>query len=201
MRLKLALIGSILLLLSLAAGCAQQSVVVLIPDPNGKVGKVTISNPAGEQTLDEPGEATKVSGAEAKPEAPVIMDQAEIQRRFGEALAARPSPPVYFILYFRTESTRPAPASRDLIPKILAAVKQRESVDVSVVGHCDTAGSDQYNVRLSRRRAEAVARMLIKGGVDPKTLEITSHGSRRLLIPTGDNVHEPRNRRVEVTVR
>ena len=201
MRFKLAVLGGVLLLLSLAAGCAQRSVLVLIPDPNGKVGKVTISNPAGEQTLDKPGEATTVSGAQAKPDTPTIMDQAEIQRRFGEALAARPSPPLNFILYFRTESTQPVPSSQALLPKILAAIKQRESVDVSVVGHCDTAGSEKYNILLSRRRAEAVARKLIASGVDPKTLEITSHGSRRLLIPTADNVHEPRNRRVEVTVR
>ncbi len=83
----------------------------------------------------------------------------------------------------------------------MAAIQARESVDVSVVGHCDTMGDDQYNLKLSRQRAAGVARWLIDHKVSPGIIEITSHGKRRLLVPTGDQVAEPRNRRVEVTVR
>ncbi len=46
-----------------------------------------------------------------------------------------------------------------------------------------------------------MARWLIDHKVSPGIIEITSHGKRRLLVPTGDQVAEPRNRRVEVTVR
>ena len=74
-------------------------------------------------------------------------------------------------------------------------------MDTSVVGHTDTAGSKEYNYRLSRRRAEAIARLLVAGGVAPDLLEITSHGKDNPVVPTGDNVSEPRNRRVEVTIR
>lgn len=42
---------------------------------------------------------------------------------------------------------------------------------------------------------------LAAGGGGPGALEITSHGEANPLVPTGDNVSEPRNRRVEVTVR
>jgi outer membrane protein OmpA-like peptidoglycan-associated protein len=57
------------------------------------------------------------------------------------------------------------------------------------------------NLQLSLARARAVAALLAAAGVDPASLEITSHGEANLLVPTGDNVPEPRNRRVEVTVR
>ena len=51
------------------------------------------------------------------------------------------------------------------------------------------------------RRAQAVAALLTKEGIDPSILEITSHGKDNPLVPTADQVFEPRNRRVEVTVR
>jgi outer membrane protein OmpA-like peptidoglycan-associated protein len=201
MTSKFLLLGTILVLLALAAGCSPGSVVVLMPNPDGKVGKVSVSNEAGSQVLDSAGQATFVRDAQTAPEAPVVMKQAEINQRFGAALAARPSPPVSFLLYFHSDSTKLVKASNALLPKIIATIKERESVDISVVGHSDTVAGDAYNLRLSRRRAMAVAKILIKNGVDPKALEITSHGKRRLLIPTKDNVREPRNRRVEVTVR
>jgi outer membrane protein OmpA-like peptidoglycan-associated protein len=201
MKYRIGLLGFVILFLIMAAGCSPGSVVVLMPDPDGKVGKVSVTNEGGSQVLSSPRQATFVRDAQSAPEAPVVMKQSEIQQRFGEALAARPSPPVSFMLYFRSDSTKLVESSKAQLPKIISTIKKRGSVDVSVVGHCDTVGDDNYNLRLSRRRAISVAKFLTNNGVDPKTLEITSHGKRRLLIPTGDNVREPRNRRVEVTVR
>jgi outer membrane protein OmpA-like peptidoglycan-associated protein len=42
--------------------------------------------------------------------------------------------------------------------------------------------------------------MLASRGVDPNIAEIESHGEDNLLVKTGDQVQEPRNRRVEITV-
>jgi outer membrane protein OmpA-like peptidoglycan-associated protein len=187
-------------LLALTA-CAPKSVVVLIPDPDGQVGKVAVSNPGGSQMLEQSGEASFIKDGQSAPQAPVVMTQTEIQRRFGRALAARPIPPETFILYFHPNSSDLSDSSQALLPEIVRAILERHSVDVSVVGHGDTVGNDQYNIKLSRQRAEAVARLLTDRQVDPKIFEITSHGKRRLLVPTGENVNEPRNRRVEVTVR
>jgi outer membrane protein OmpA-like peptidoglycan-associated protein len=46
-----------------------------------------------------------------------------------------------------------------------------------------------------------VASILQGKGVDPSVLDITYHGEYSPLVPTGDQVPEPRNRRVEITVR
>jgi outer membrane protein OmpA-like peptidoglycan-associated protein len=62
-------------------------------------------------------------------------------------------------------------------------------------------GDKSYNYRLSLMRAKTVAALLVAKGLDPSILEITSHGKDNPLVPTGDQVFEPRNRRVEVTVR
>jgi outer membrane protein OmpA-like peptidoglycan-associated protein len=70
-----------------------------------------------------------------------------------------------------------------------------------VVGHTDTVGSEADNAALAMQRAETVRDLLVKDGLDPKMIEVDSHGEKNLLIPTPDNTDEPRNRRVEVTVR
>ena len=88
-----------------------------------------------------------------------------------------------------------------LIPKVFDAIKYRKTTDISVVGHADRAGSVVYNRQLSLQRAQRVANLLIAEGVNAKIIHVTSHGEENPLIPTADGVHEPRNRRVEITVR
>jgi len=119
----------------------------------------------------------------------------------GPALAALPKPPARFILYFEHDSADLTAESQALLQKVLGTIRDRAPVDVSVVGHTDTVGKKEYNYALSLRRAKTVASFLIKKGVDPSVLHITSHGKDNPLVPTGDQVPEPRNRRVEITVR
>jgi iron complex outermembrane receptor protein len=69
---------------------------------------------------------------------------------------------------------------------------------IEVTGHTDTVGSDAYNMRLSRRRAESVAAQLEKDGIPSSEIEIFAKGKRDLLVPTGDGVREPQNRRVQI---
>jgi outer membrane protein OmpA-like peptidoglycan-associated protein len=59
-------------------------------------------------------------------------------------------------------------------------------------------GSDAYNLRLSQRRAEAVAAELKARGIPSSEIAIHAKGKKDLLVPTADGVKEPRNRRVEI---
>lgn len=191
-----------LLVAFLMVGCAgPRTQVVLLPDVNGKVGAVEVRNAQGRQTLDQPRQSVQVVGKGKGPSQPEILSEAQIQEDFGAAIAAQPKTPLHFILQFETGTTTLIPASRPLIEKILEAIRERASLDVSVAGHTDTAGSDELNHLLARQRAEVVAKLLTQAGVGPGILEISSHGKTLLLVPTGDQVPEPRNRRVEVTVR
>ncbi len=175
--------------------------VVLLPDADGKVGRVIVSNRAGSRTLDRAGDATRIRDAGSAPTAPATMGAAELEATFGAALAAQPTPPRHFLLYFEQGSTELTGVSRAEFPAIIATVREYASVDTSVVGHSDTAGDARTNMALSLRRAMAVGALLVAEGLDPGALDITSHGEVNPLVPTGDNVSEPRNRRVEVTVR
>jgi iron complex outermembrane receptor protein len=69
---------------------------------------------------------------------------------------------------------------------------------LEVTGHTDTVGSDAYNMRLSRRRAESVAAQLERDGIPSSEIEIIAKGKRDLLVPTADGVREPQNRRVQI---
>jgi len=129
------------------------------------------------------------------------MSGQEVQAIAGPALAALPKPPARFILYFYHDSVELTTKSEALLQKVLVTIRDRAPVDISVVGHTDTVGKKEYNYDLSMKRARAVASILLANGVDPSVLDITSHGKDNPLVPTGDQVPEPRNRRVEITVR
>jgi outer membrane protein OmpA-like peptidoglycan-associated protein len=93
----------------------------------------------------------------------------------------------------------------DLSPQAIAIVDQAaknagpaKATELTVTGHTDTVGSDAYNMRLSRRRAESVAAELEKMGIASGEIEIVAKGKHDLLVPTKDGVREPQNRRVTI---
>jgi outer membrane protein OmpA-like peptidoglycan-associated protein len=197
------------LILPLAAACATpprtappspRASIVLLPDVQGKTGAIIVSNGQGERLLSNPRQSVTVAGGSAPVESHVMTEK-EVQALAGPALAALPKPPLQYILYFKHDSVDLTRESRGLLREVIRAVRERPPVDISVVGHSDTVGSKSYNYQLSLKRARAVAALLTTAGVKPSILEITSHGENNPLIPTGDQVSEPRNRRVEVTVR
>ena len=196
-------------LLLLAAACATapkppppppRDIIVLLPDDQGKTGAIVVSSAGVERRLDRPGQTVTVE-AGSPPGLPTVLPDQEARAIAGPALAALPTPPARFILYFKHDSVDLTPESRALLKKVLETVRDRAPVDVSVVGHTDTVGKKEYNYALSMKRAKAVACILVGKGIDPSVLVITSHGKDNPLVPTGDQVTEPRNRRVEITVR
>lgn len=191
----------LLLLIAVVPGCSKKTTVVLLPDPDGNVGKVIVATEAGEVEINEEREATTVKGDKKLPAVPAILSEAKVEKEFGKVLAVLPQPPQHFILYFKIESIQLTWKSKKVMPDIFEVVDEKESEHISVIGHADTAGNAQYNLRLSRRRAAAVKKMLVAGGVSSKYITSTSHGENNPLVKTADNVPEPRNRRVEVVVR
>ena len=183
------------------AACGARNIVILVPDPDGKVGGIKVTNSAGSVEMDEPNRVTAIKNENTAPSAPTVITKEEIQALFSEALAIQPPPPIHFILFFEKDSTRLNSESLGQITNIVAAIRKRASIHVSVIGHTDTLGDKLYNQNLSARRATAVRDLLIQNGVVGDYIETTSHGDKNLLINTGDNVGEPKNRRVEIVVR
>jgi outer membrane protein OmpA-like peptidoglycan-associated protein len=133
------------------------------------------------------------------PAAPVA--EAVLQKDFGEAMAARPELPAHFILYFESGGAKLTPESQLQLPQIIASAEKRATVDMSIIGHSDTVGRAEVNEALSLKRAQVVADLIKSQGLHVEALVVESHGKRNLLIPTPDETPEPRNRRVEVSIR
>lgn len=189
------------MLYTLTLGCAKGTSVILLEDPDGHVGKVTVSTPAGQATLDRAGTETTVTSSKGTPSEIRTVSQQEITERFDAALNAQPLPVTTFILYFTPGTSELTTESQPLPDAILAKVRERASGDVRINGHTDRVGSREVNTRLSLERAETVRDILIDKGMRPEIIQVFHHGEGNPLIPTADNVAEPRNRRVEVLVR
>jgi outer membrane protein OmpA-like peptidoglycan-associated protein len=92
--------------------------------------------------------------------------------------------------------------STALTHELVQAIQKRVvTPDVVISGHTDTVGEMDYNYKLSLERAEVVYKILVAQGVAPANIIVTSHGEGNLLVKTGDNVEEPKNRRVEVVIK
>jgi outer membrane protein OmpA-like peptidoglycan-associated protein len=177
------------------------TLVVLLPDPETHVtGRAIVSNEFGSTDLATP-RAGSLATATAAPGAVRTVDDDEVARVFGAALAALPPAPRHFTLQFKFESDALTDASAALIPEILAAVKAIAVPEVAVVGHTDTMGAPKANIALGLKRAMTVRNILVQAGLAASTIVVSSHGEADLLVKTRDQTPEPRNRRVEISVR
>ena len=180
-------------------GCASRpkSYVVLLESPDGTTGQVVVNGSKGGQVLDKARYSAPLDGA--IPPSPV--DETKFNKDFSEAIAARPALPDHFLLYFETGGTRLTVDSIAMLEKIIEVAGKRPAVDISIIGHTDTAGKAELNEALALKRANEVAAILKDKGLKVQALTVESHGERNLLVQTPDETPEPRNRRVEISIR
>ena len=191
-----------LFLVTMLAGCAaKENLIVLDKTADGTVGVLQVSTDKGSQVLAESGTAVRIADRDTPPSPPAPITSEESQRLFAEALQVHPLMPESFVLYFNLNSNELTDESQKLIATIVAAVQRRQSKDISVIGHTDRLGSDEHNRRLSMERARVVYNLLSAASIAESDMTIIYHGEGNPLVPTADNVAEPRNRRVEVMVR
>ena len=103
-----------------------------------------------------------------------------------------------YLVFFDWNSAVVGPSGREVIKLAADGFRAGAPVTVQVTGFTDTSGSADYNQRLSVRRADAVAAVLVQDGVPHNALVVTGRGQNDLRVPTPDGVREPQNRRVEV---
>jgi outer membrane protein OmpA-like peptidoglycan-associated protein len=106
--------------------------------------------------------------------------------------------PKSYLVFFDFNKSDLTPQAVEIVDTAAKNAGPAKVTQLTVTGHTDTVGSDAYNMRLSRRRAESVAARLEKDGVPASEIEIVAKGKRDLLVPTGDGVREPQNRRVQI---
>ncbi len=195
----------------LLAACAQtgtraplgDELVVVLPASaghnEGKVGGVMVRRDGAEQLLDKPYAASRVV-AEGKPQA-AQLNAAEVKVAFGPALAALPGKPATFLVYFLEGKDELTAASNVELKNVFAEIKRRPEPDVMIIGHTDSVGGDAYNDKLSLARAERMRELLVGLGIPSARIQLAGRGKREAMVQTQGGVAEPRNRRVEISVR
>ena len=191
-------LGPLAALLVLGGCATSQDLVVLLPDKDGKVGKVLVQNPKGETVLDSAYAAARTSGGGVQRS---TASQSEVKDVFGSTLTAMPPRPISFTLYFESGTDEFTEQSRQEVKRVLAEMARRQAPEITVIGHTDQVGPDQTNDALSLQRAERVKSILVGMGIPPERILTAGRGRREPLVRTADGASEPRNRRVEISVR
>jgi len=181
----------------LLGGCISER-VVLLPEAEGRQTAVVVSDAKGETVLDQPFAAVK---RRAGANSAYKSSASEVEEKFGAALAAQPPRPKSFTLYFAAGAETLTPESAAELAAIRQEIAGRPASEVMVIGHTDTVGGLEANDMLSLKRAATVREILIAAGVPAGKIEIAGRGEREPLLKTADEVAEPKNRRVEISVR
>jgi OOP family OmpA-OmpF porin len=116
-------------------------------------------------------------------------------------VAPAPAPARSYLVFFDWDKATLTDRARQIIGDAAAASTKIATTRIETNGYTDTSGTPQYNQALSIRRAQAVAAELVRDGGPEAAISIQGFGETHPLVPTGPNVREPQNRRVEIIIR
>ncbi|MDP8255259.1 MAG: OmpA family protein [Candidatus Alcyoniella australis] len=161
----------------------------------------TVSVPGGEKKMEwQPGSYKLIASAKGYEDkfddVTVVKDQDNVKvlelRRKIEKLDR---------IYFDFDSDVIRTKSYPVLDDVVRQINELEAFDFIVIqGHCSSEGTDQYNMDLSRRRAQSVKNYLVKKGIDPAKLKIEPYGESRPIATNANEQGRAQNRRVEFII-
>lgn len=101
-------------------------------------------------------------------------------------------------VYFAVDKYELRPAAKDTLNKALSILKANPGSVVELVGHTDSDGNHDYNLRLSKNRAEAARMYLINHGINHDRILTSFYGKDRPAVENSGATNKQRNRRVEI---
>lgn len=109
-----------------------------------------------------------------------------------------PSLPDPIIVYFAHDSAEVTSAAMSVIERAAKAAIAADAKRAVLIGHTDRSGSSAYNMALSEKRAQAVAKALMMQGVPSAEVRASHAGETSPQVATEDGMKHRLNRRVEV---
>lgn len=103
-------------------------------------------------------------------------------------------------IYFEFDRAELKPESYPALDSLVAYLKANPTMVVEIAGHTDSVGSEEYNLHLSQKRAEAVVRYLVGRGIDPGRLIARGYGETQPIADNGTEEGRALNRRVEMRI-
>jgi outer membrane protein OmpA-like peptidoglycan-associated protein len=183
---------------------SNRSLVVLLPDPDGKVGQIEVTTDKGAQRVGQAYHSIQTGMRDDVPSAPAPMEQKKIMGLFGEALAVQPDPRFRLwtgTLYCKNGSVELVENSHKELREIIKDFRNNPPVEIYVIGHTDRVGSEKYNIDLSHKRSVWIKDNFIAGGIKSKMILISFYGKSKPQVYTEDEIPEPLNRRVELVAK
>lgn len=91
-------------------------------------------------------------------------------------LASITAPVLIDNIFYDFDKATLRPESTEALDKLVVLLNENPHVTIELAAHCDYKGSEEYNVRLSQRRAESVIRYLIQKGIAKERLQAKGYG-------------------------
>ncbi|QIK39322.1 OmpA family protein [Pontivivens nitratireducens] len=101
---------------------------------------------------------------------------------------------------FATDSATVAPGFQNQLSVVANSLRNYPGSSVRITGHTDSSGEASYNQRLSERRAQAVANVLVANGVSQNRLVVSGAGETQPIASNGTSSGRAQNRRVELVI-
>lgn len=109
--------------------------------------------------------------------------------------------PLSYLLYFPWDSNDLDEMGEDgLVGITQELLSTKRHYDIIINGHADSSGSDEYNMELSRKRAEYIRRFLVDHGIPEDRITYYAFGESDPQVPTANGVRERANRRAEIFI-
>jgi adhesin transport system outer membrane protein len=174
--------------------------ITLLPDEDGKVGKVSVKSEKGVEVNLDKAYATSQDGCDTI--VPVQSSAAEVQKRYPALVAKLPEQARYYRINFALGKAEILPQSDAIFKSLLQDYRKSGASEVTIIGHADKLGNPALNLDLSQRRAKSVYDKLTKEGAVPATrIDEAWRGDKEPLPGTETAPVEPRNRRVDVKIQ
>jgi len=109
-----------------------------------------------------------------------------------------PVVPTSYLVFFDFASAELTAQATNIVDTAASNAISVGRTRITLTGHTDRVGSGSSNMVLSQRRAAAVMERLISQGIPREEIAVYAKGEDEPLLPTGDDVREAQNRRVEI---
>ncbi len=167
-------------------------------------GRTDLASPRPSGPMAPPAVPTRPSEPEAPPAQPSRSEQ--VAREVASDPVVRPAEPrttgaPVERMFFDFDSDAVRPEARAALETLARWMQANPGARVLVEGHCDERGSDEYNLALGLRRANAVKRFLGDYGVAASRITVRSLGEERPLVAGHDESAWSQNRRAEFIIR
>jgi len=145
-----------------------------------------------------PGDAERLPPGSELPPPPVIGTE------MAEPEAVR-QPPAGMVselrtVYFQHNSAVLGGSAKAVLDENARWLLDHPGYEVQIEGHCDSRGTNEYNLNLGDRRAKSVKAYLVAKGADSEQLHTISYGEERPALPDDGDVAWSKNRRVQFLV-